>query len=196
MGTLKKDFKFKIVKNFLSEEERTIGLYYLLNFHKKNTSLFDFTTNINGDSFISRDAFVETILIRKLNLMQSETNLELIPTYAFSRIYSYNADLRPHTDRPSCEVSATIMWGSCGTSWPIYMDGQECEMEPGDAVIYLGCELEHYRKNFEGDWHAQSFIHYVDKNGPFKEYAYDKRCFYSSPEINFDIYNNNVRKKL
>jgi hypothetical protein len=43
MGKLKNDFKFKIVKNFLSEEERTIGLYYLLNFHKKNISWFDFT---------------------------------------------------------------------------------------------------------------------------------------------------------
>jgi hypothetical protein len=192
MGKLKNDFKFKIVKNFLSEEERTIGLYYLLNFHKKNISWFDFTQNNNGDSLITGDAFTETILMRKLNLMQSETNLELIPTYSFSRIYTYNAELKPHVDRPSCEVSATIMWGSCGTPWPIYMNGQKCEIKPGDAVIYLGCELEHYRENFEGDWHAQSFIHYVDKNGPFKEYAYDKKCFYTCPEINFNKYKNNV----
>jgi hypothetical protein len=192
MGKLKNDFKFKIVKNFLSEEERTIGLYCLLNFHKKNTSSFDFLQNNNGDSLITGDAFTETILIRKLNLMQSETNLKLIPTYAFSRIYSYNSELKPHVDRPACEVSATVMWGSCGTPWPIYMDGQKCEMEPGDAVIYLGCELEHYRETFEGDWHAQSFIHYVDKNGPFKEYAYDKRSFYNSPEINFNTFKNNV----
>jgi hypothetical protein len=191
MGSLKKDFKFKLVKNFLSQEEREIGLYYLLNFHKKNIFSFDFTNN-NADGRLYEDLFTDTILMRKLNLMQNETNLELIPTYSFSRIYTFNSELKPHKDRPSCEVSATIMWGSCGTLWPIYMDGQKCEMEPGDAVIYLGCELEHYRENFEGDWHAQSFIHYVDKNGPNKEYAYDKKCFYTCPEINFNTYKSNV----
>lgn len=191
MGTLKKDFKFTIVKNFLSQEEREIGLYYLLNSHKKNITLFDISNN-NMDTHLYGDSFTDTILMRKLNLMQKETNLELIPTYSFSRVYSFNSDLKPHKDRPSCEVSATIMWGSCGTSWPIYMDGKKCEMSPGDAVIYLGCELEHYRENFEGDWHAQSFIHYVDKNGPYKEYAYDKRCFYTGPEIDYKVYKYNV----
>ena len=192
MGTLKKDFKYKIIKNFLSKEEREIGLYYLLNFHKRNINSFYSVGMNNFDSFMLNDFFTETILMKKLNLMEKETNFKLIPTYAYSRIYTYNAELKPHIDRPSCEVSASIMWGSCGTPWPIYMDGEKCEMNPGDAVIYLGCEIEHYRKNFEGDWHAQSFIHYVDKNGPYKEFAYDKRCFYTCPEINFNIYKDNV----
>jgi hypothetical protein len=46
--------------------------------------------------------------------------------------------------------------------------------KPGDAVIYLGCEDNHiWRENFEGDFHLQTFLHYVDKNGPNIKHAYD-----------------------
>jgi hypothetical protein len=41
-------------------------------------------------------------------------------------------------------------------------------LEPGDAAIYSGCEIEHWREEFKGDWHAQTFLHYVDKNGLIK----------------------------
>ena len=67
------------------------------------------------------------------------------------------------------------MFGSDGTDWPIYMGNKPIHMKSGDACIYLGCKLSHYRKPFEGDWHAQCFLHYVDKNGPYAEYKYDKK---------------------
>ena len=56
--------------------------------------------------------------------------------------------------------------------------GAEINMEPGDAAIYLGCEIEHWREEFKGDWHAQTFLHYVDKNGINKEWFKDKRQIY------------------
>jgi hypothetical protein len=121
--------------------------------------------------------------MKKTKLMEQETGLKLFPTYAFSRVYSYNADLKPHKDRPSCEVSVTAMWGSDGKPWPIYMEDTPIEMKPGDAVIYLGCELNHYRYNFKGDWHAQTFFHYVDQNGPFAGYKFDRRHAYIDPEV-------------
>ena len=96
-------------------------------------------------------------------------------TYSFARLYTYNAELKPHTDRPSCEISVTVMYGSSGESWPIYMGDKPVELNPGDACIYLGCEVNHYRKNFTGDWHSQAFLHYVDKNGPHASYKFDKR---------------------
>ena len=90
-------------------------------------------------------------------------------------MYSELADLKKHKDRPSCEVSVTVMIDSDGTKWPIFMQGVEINLEPGDAVIYLGCELEHWRDEFKGDWHAQTFLHYVDVNGPYADYKYDRR---------------------
>lgn len=183
MAVLKKDFKFKKISNFLSKEELELGLHYLLLKHKRNTTEFDFVQNNCGDSAFYNDPFTQTILVKKLTKMKEETGLDLIPTYAFSRIYSYDSELTPHKDRPSCEVSVTTMWGSCGTEWPIYMDGTECHMKPGDAVIYLGCELEHYRKNFTGDYHVQTFLHYVDKNGPYTNHAYDNKPYIFNPLI-------------
>lgn len=192
MAILKKDFKFKLIKQFLSQDEIEIGKHYLLYRHKQNTNDFDDKQNNNMDSRFYGDIFTETMLVKKVKKMQEETGLKLIPTYSFSRVYTYNAELTKHTDRPSCEVSVTVMWGSDGTPWPIFVNGEKCDMEPGDAVVYLGCELEHWRKPFEGDWHAQSFLHYIDANGPFKDHAYDKRDFTFSPEISYMKYKKNV----
>jgi hypothetical protein len=47
----------------------------------------------------------------------------------------------------------------------------------------MGCDIEHYRKPFIGDWHSQAFLHYVDQNGPNAEYKYDKRDTLRNPEV-------------
>jgi len=92
--------------------------------------------------------------------------------------------LKPHKDRPSCEISTTVCFGwhiegdPNSTSWPIYMEGEKIIMSPGDVVIYRGCDLEHWRDEFkapEGSWHVQGFFHYVDANGPYADYKLDKR---------------------
>lgn len=171
MGILKKDFKYKLIKNFLSEDELNICKKYLIMKHRANNSEFDerqMATSTN-DSYWYGDPLIESLLLIKTKKMQVETGLELVPTYGFSRVYTYLATLDKHKDRPECEVSVTVMVGSSGEPWPIYMDGNEFNLQPGDAAIYLGCEVEHWRKEFEGDWHAQFFLHYIDKNGPYKD---------------------------
>jgi hypothetical protein len=174
MGTIK-DLKYKLIKNFLSYDEIRLLTYYCAIRHQTNFDSFDFKMNDNGDTYFYGDPIMESLMIKKLDFMQKETGLELLPTYAFWRMYTINADLKKHIDRPSCEISVTVMIGSDGTKWPIYMDGTEINMQPGDAAIYLGCEIQHWREEFKGDWHAQTFLHYVDKNGPNKEWFQDKR---------------------
>jgi hypothetical protein len=175
-----KDFKYKLVKNFLTKEEIKLLTDYCRIKHRINDYSFDFEQNDNGDTFFYGDPLMESLMINKLDIMQKETGLELLCTYAFWRMYTVNADLKKHKDRESCEISVSVMIGSDGTSWPIYMDGTEINMEPGDAVIYLGCEVEHWREESKGDWHAQVFLHYVDKNGLNKEWARDKRILYGT----------------
>ena len=36
-------------------------------------------------------------------------------------------------------------------------------------LIYLGIELEHWRKKFDKDFCIQAFLHYNDKNNPDSE---------------------------
>ena len=47
---------------------------------------------------------------------------------------------------------------------------------PGDALLYRGIELPHWREAFDGDRMAQVFLHYVDRDGPHRDWAYDKRA--------------------
>jgi hypothetical protein len=177
MGTIK-DFKYKHIKNFLTHEEKNLLNDYCRIKHRINLDSFDFKQNNNGDTYFYADPAMESLLVNKKNMMEEITGLKLLPTYAFWRMYSMFSVLEKHKDRPSCEISVTVMLGSDRTPWPIYMDGTEINMEPGDAAVYLGCEVEHWREEFKGDWHAQTFLHYVDYNGPHKEWFKDKRTTY------------------
>ena len=177
---LKKDFKYKIVKGFLSPEIAKLAYLYLVFRHQNNRdpNNFDFNQIKNGDTSFYSDPLMESILHWSLEKMQKETGLQLWPTYSFTRMYTKFADLKKHTDRPSCEVSVTVQLGSCGTTkWPIYIDNVPVVLEDGDAVIYLGMELEHWREEFNGDHHAQVFLHYVDRNDKHASEKFDRRRF-------------------
>jgi hypothetical protein len=121
---------------------------------------------------------------------------ELWPTYSYYRVYRRGSDLRPHTDRVSCEISATVCLGAdyAGAprpdyNWPIWVQlpgssdeaPHACRMEPGDMVIYRGCDVVHWREPFEGEWQVQAFLHYVRKNGPFAVARYDCRPGLGAP---------------
>ena len=140
------------------------------------------------------DPVMETLLMKVLPVMKEQTGLELIPTYSYTRVYEKGSILWRHKDRPSCEISTTLNLG--GDPWPIYIDptgennvlksqytakGEECivkqgahkgnrvDLEPGDMLVYSGCELEHWRNEFLGNMCAQVFLHYNHINGPFAE---------------------------
>ena len=177
MGTLK-DIGYKVVKNFITIEEANLIKEYCILRHKINfddIKLNDFQQNNNGDTSIYADPLTEGLLISKTKLMEQESGLKLFPTYSFWRMYTYNAELKPHKDRESCEISVTVMFGSDGTSWPFFVGDKEIELQTGDAVLYLGTQVKHWREPFTGDWHAQGFLHYVDQDGPHADWERDKR---------------------
>jgi hypothetical protein len=178
----KLNFKYKVIKNFLTKEEQKLLLDYTRIAHRNNFDSFDGTQSNNLDTKVYGDPVMESLLLQKMEIVSKQTGYELLPTYAFWRMYTYNSELTKHIDRPSCEISTTIMIGSCGKEWPIYMDGNKITLEDGDGVIYKGIELQHWRENFEGDWHSQVFLHYVDKNGPYKEWVKDKRMYWGTKE--------------
>lgn len=124
----------------------------------------------------------EQILLDLLPHFEQATGKKLLPTYSYARLYSKGDELPIHTDRDSCEVSATITLGFEGRSWPIYMGNKDksekkkLQMGVGDAVLYKGITTHHWRETFvEGKWQAQVFLHYVDANGPHANLAYDGR---------------------
>ncbi len=64
-------------------------------------------------------------------------------------------------------------------------------MEIGDAVMYRGCDKWHWREPYiEGQWQAQVFLHYVDANGFYAEWKYDKRKSLGISKTENTIQNN------
>ena len=66
-------------------------------------------------------------------------------------------------------------------------DERFVNMKNGDAVIYKGCEREHWRYPLESKYnrlqrvfkkddtyHHQIFFHYVNANGPYLPFAFDR----------------------
>tara|TARA_R110002072_G_scaffold201632_2_gene359377 strand:+ start:2430 stop:3014 length:585 start_codon:yes stop_codon:yes gene_type:complete len=127
------------------------------------------------------DPLIEVMLKQCQPAIEQHTGLELDPTYSFSRVYQEGEELTPHTDRPSCEISVTINVACTGDAWAIWMqykdnDPVKCMLNPGDAVIYKGCEVTHWRRKLpKGQINVQFMLHYVDKNGPYTEYKFDRR---------------------
>jgi hypothetical protein len=115
---------------------------------------------------------------------EQASGLKLFPTYSYARLYNNQGEeLKVHKDRPACEISASLTLDFEGDVWPIFMganedksEATEVKMDIGDAVMYRGCDIYHWREAYkEGKWQAQVFLHYVDQNGPYAEWKYDKR---------------------
>jgi len=122
-------------------------------------------------SFLHHEYMFETLHERLWSVVEQAVGEELIPTYAYARLYSNGDVLDKHTDRSACEVSVTIQLGrSHHYAWPIYMGGQRFDLGEGDGVIYPGCDVEHWRDRCdgpEGYYTGQVFLHFVRKNGPY-----------------------------
>tara|TARA_Y100000114_G_scaffold67137_1_gene61586 strand:+ start:2190 stop:2756 length:567 start_codon:yes stop_codon:yes gene_type:complete len=175
MGTIREDFRCLLVENFLSVDICRIFSNYAIMRHRvnKDNQIDTVTNNIHTSHY--GDKFSESILLYCKDKMEKLTNKKLFPTYSYWRMYTYGSYLKEHKDRNACEISATIHVDGDKDDWPIIVGEKEYFTKPGDAVIYLGIEDSHSRKKFEGDFQTQIFLHYVDQEGPYKDYLYDKR---------------------
>ena len=103
----------------------------------------------------------------------------VIPTYSYFRTYHNGSELLPHTDRPACEISLTVHIGS-DEPWEFFIDTPSDErkyinLEPGDAILYLGCMAKHGRLDkYKGEEYTQVFLHYVRSRGACDWTYFDK----------------------
>tara|TARA_B100001057_G_scaffold396755_1_gene406636 strand:- start:352 stop:993 length:642 start_codon:yes stop_codon:yes gene_type:complete len=198
-----KENSYVVIKDVV--DKTTINLFYSYtmkkinrNFYKlKNnpelySNIYDMTFGAKDSGFNSLnfygDEFCETILEALLNKMEEFTGLELLPEYGFLRLYQKEDILPYHNDRPSCEISTTLCVGYKGEkAWPIWLENKNRDkipvnLEPGDMLVYKGCDLFHWRDKYEGENHLQAFLHYNDKNGPHG-LIYDGRETLGTPAI-------------
>jgi len=188
---------FKHIKNALHKE----NCEYLTEFLKLSTE--NGVAGFNDDQcskswHVYHHPVLEKVLEEFTPIMEKETGKKLFPTYSYARYYLNGEELLCHKDRPACEYSATITLGFGGDKvWPIFAadngeetdagivgeDGEvfriknitKLELEVGDALIYKGGEVPHWREKFDGEWQAQVFFHYVDQEGEHADQKYDGR---------------------
>ena len=171
------NLKFKKVKNFLLPNEVELLTNYSERLHRNYLALPNINLNdvgsVDDDFGLYKNHLFESLLLQKLPLMEKETNLKLFPTYSYWRMYTWGSFLKKHKDRPSCEISVTVHISGKSNNFPIFIDGEEIHTEPGDGVIYKGIEVPHWRGTLREDFQCQVFLHYVNQNGPYKDYKYD-----------------------
>jgi hypothetical protein len=123
------------------------------------------------------------------------TGEDLLPTYGYLRIYRQGDICRVHGDRLACEhsVSLTLAY-SDDQPWalevsPLRTDkpyqraddqfrpneqADAAMMRPGDGVLYQGVHHHHARTTPNPNaWSAHVFLHWVSRDGPYADQAFD-----------------------
>jgi hypothetical protein len=147
--------------------------------------------------------------------LQKEIGRLLYNTYYYDRFYFPGQKLDKHADRDACEISVTVNVGTNlkdkDADWPIYIKtpdtykdknkatiiipGKEHSviLNPGDAMVYKGCERPHWREPMPGtprppkrgrrlfggpqseeQYYHQIFFHYVLQDGERAHCAWDR----------------------
>ena len=131
---------------------------------------------------------------------------KLYNTYYYDRFYFSGQKLERHMDRDACEISVSIHVSTNlegeDAKWPFWIKtpdkyadkkktqvlvpGEErsLSLEPGDGVLYKGCERPHWREAMPGrvkkvfgkkvePYYHQIFFHYVLQDGERAHCAWD-----------------------
>jgi hypothetical protein len=168
---------YVLIPGFISQDKaRSLAeefQEYCKKFNKKIVS--DPASHVNSE--LNWLPFIR-LLVQKIPEVSKAIDEEVLPTYTYARWQTKGHDLPRHRDRPSCEISLSLNLKK-DKDWGIWIQkpsGEEVEinLNPGDAVLYLGCQADHWRNKFDGEEHIQVFLHYVRANGPKAWAFFDK----------------------
>jgi hypothetical protein len=148
---------------------------------EENKFMFGDSQVTNSFAYYSALCF-EALSLQLQPLMEEITGKKLYPTYTYARIYYNGATMAIHKDRPSCQFSSTVNVSIDEDPWEIWFETLNGEHKavklwPGDLIVYKGDTLNHWRDAYQGQRQTQAFLHYVDKNGNYRDYKWDHRPY-------------------
>ena len=152
--------KYRVVKKILPDDIcKVVEQYCLFNMLNEPELVEDKTEQCPGTHSVHGNILAESLLLYVQPKIEDNLGIKLVPTYSYYRVYKPGDILKDHIDRESCEVSVTLTIGYKYNDkddkyhWSLYgyVDGEKryLDCEPGDAVIYKGCEMVHGRDRFD-----------------------------------------------
>jgi len=163
------NIKFKVLRKFLDQNtvDKIVQRMDTLYKAKQYTIDDQCPRSISFYSSGQQNIPIETIRER----LEQEFGVgKLIYTFDYARIYQTNEILSRHIDRYACQYSVTINLKNIGQPWDFHIEDPESskqytiKMSPGDAVIYCGCKLPHWRNTYNGTSVYQCFVHFCDSD--------------------------------
>ena len=190
------------IKDFLPQHVLNVLYSYIIIKYTNEDSKFDIQTNSLVGCY--KDYLAETILDISTSVVSENVNKKLFPSYSYLRVYDKGSDLPIHVDRPSCEYTVALCVGALPYDVPYdifvgeadstsdykYFDEKrnliplkinyKFSMLPNNALIFKGMDSLHWREHCSHDHFITIFLHYVDQEGPYSEYRFDKKQFLGS----------------
>lgn len=178
-------YNHEVIPNFIS----SIDAKNLAEEFKVNDNYYKFKGDTLAPNSASSYNYLPSLelLVNKVSEVSRIAGEQVLPTFSYGRIYRKGSKLKKHIDRPSSEVTVTLhLHGD--KPWPICIetpDGEEVciDLNPGDAMIYLGCIAKHWRPEFKGSEYTQFILNYVRSRGCYGVTYFDKANCDGRPDI-------------
>jgi hypothetical protein len=165
---------------------RYLKIYYAIliaNNRLSKDSLCPTSLSLGGDAGL--DAVLEWIRPEISRLV----GFEVVPAFSYTRQYAKGEMLPRHKDRDACEVSVTVSIQIPHGAGPSILHLKaprskktKVETFEGDACVYAGPEVEHWRERFQIGGYIQLFLHFIAKESPnYPKLMFDGRECLGAP---------------
>lgn len=170
---------FFLAKNFVP---RFLSDYLKQIVHTQHINLC--TNTLYGDPALDTFALMSTPLVSQITSMNTSV------CYSECRIYTHDDHVLPHMDAPHLSHTVTMfLGGEYQQLWPMWIQKPDVHktpqliaLEEGDAVIYQGNQVHHWRDHFEGTNYYELTMHFVESHGAYAHHKYDSRPYIGLPK--------------
>lgn len=172
------DDKYQVLPQFVDPNQVALCRSAILGVEA--TGAMEPDTMVPGSPAGSDNVLLQRLHTHLLPKMEKVTGKRLFKTFVRYRVYRRGAVLYKHKDRYACEYSITLnLGGASDVDWPIFVESRGRDvpvlLKPGDAMLYKGIEVLHWREAYTGDEQVQAFLQYVDQDGPYAAYKDDAK---------------------
>jgi hypothetical protein len=119
-----------------------------------------------GRTTLHNDPVAQFFQAQAARVVSSLSGEKNEPSFTFFMIYFRGAVLRRHVDRKQCAWNMSVQISQGAKPWPFYFEVEgkphEILLAPGDAVLYSGTRIPHWRDALDEESQTIMTLHFVD----------------------------------